>query len=139
MIPIVAVCVSVLLVLGPAGTVFAHSGLTGSLGASEINVDIWSVQCGIGTTQVQARVTDSSGVNDNYVAVTIVNPLGRSVVRVAPDGGTSAMATMASGPGNYLVGVSHSEPIAASYSLFAHCVNGSGAATPHNVLQIQNQ
>jgi hypothetical protein len=133
-------CGVVLALLALSGPAAAHT-VSETLGNSFNLADIWSLQCGLGTTKVQARVTDLNLGNDDFLAVTIVNPVGRSVTQGAPDSGTgrSALATMNTGPGNYLVGISHTENVAASYSALVHCVGANNADVPHNVLLIQDQ
>src|SRR5262245_66263264 len=65
--------------------------------------DVWSLQCGAGTSRARADVLDLGGVDGIRFNVVLTDGHGPSVGTTAPDGGLSGSVVLARGPGNYLV------------------------------------
>src|SRR2546426_2931181 len=118
------------------------------LGPSPNPVDVWSLQCGLGTVSARADVGDLGGVDGVRLYVTIVNPLGRAATQRAPDNGRSPLATLNTGPGNYLVIIGKSfmfdpppppfltpEP----YDSLQICQDAQGNLTRESVQLVQDQ
>jgi hypothetical protein len=147
-------CAIVLFLLGPMSTTLiadesqagpeAQAHAVQSLGTSITAQDIWSVQCRVGTTTVQARVRDLGGTDGVRMRVSVLDLRGRSVSAQSPDQAAfSPFAVLSAGPGHYLVLVMRAADIAAltneDYDLDIFCRNAGGGDTTQSILLVQNQ
>jgi len=112
------------------------------LGISPNAVDV----CGPGTVFARADVNDNGGLGDGVtLRVTIVNPLGRAATQMAPDNGISPLATLTTGPGNYLVIITKLQigfflPLTVvPYDSRQICQDAQGNLTRESVQLIQDQ
>jgi hypothetical protein len=115
------------------------------LGISPNAADVWSLQCGPSTVFARADVNDNGGLGDGVtLRVSIVNPLGRAATQMAPDNGISPLATLNTGPGNYLVIITKL-PLGAlpatvePYDSLQICQDALGNLTRESVQLIQDQ
>ena len=167
---LVRVCMIAFVVASGGGVVTAQSQIEGEPPASEVErpaipgmdpqaivredlgpspnaVDVWSLQCGLGTVYARADVGDLGGMDGVRLHVTVVNPLGRAAPQSAPDGGRSPRATLNTGPGNYLVIISKSSMfdlpplpfIRYPYNSQQTCTDAQGNLTRESVQKIQDQ
>jgi hypothetical protein len=118
----------------------------GSLGVAAQATDVFGVQCGAGTLGVRADVNDNGGIDGVFLSVQVINPNGRATSRThLADNGTSAIACLAGGPGQYLVTFHKNKQVGLlgeAYDTIIHCRSSAicgGVETPTTVLLIQNQ
>ena len=115
-----------------------------SLGTSINATDIWSVQCGAGTTTVRANVDDDGGLAGDGVRmkVTVLDLRGRSVSATSPDNG-AVTASLSGGPGQYLVLIQKGADIAQatveSYDGSISCRNALNVEVVTQLLLVQDQ
>ncbi|HEX2341925.1 MAG TPA: hypothetical protein VHI98_15730 [Vicinamibacterales bacterium] len=111
------------------------------LGPAATATDVWSLQCGLGTSRARADVLDLGGVDGRRFIVTLTDSHGRAVSRTGNDGGASSLdILLSSGPGNYLVYVSKtSAGTFENYNSIVHCETSIGGAVAHNIMLVQNQ
>jgi hypothetical protein len=110
-----------------------------SLGTGLGATDVWSVQCGAGTTRVNADVQDTGGADGVRITVTVINPQGRANSRTT-DGGLTSDALLSGGAGSYLVVITRSLfGTAETYNTEIHCQNSLGTHFVTNVVLAQDQ
>jgi len=115
------------------------------LGISPNAEDVWSLVCGPGTVFARADVNDNGGLGDGVtLRVSIVNPLGRAATQMAPDNGISPLATLNTGPGNYLVIITKLQlgalpATVEPYDSLQICQDAVGNLTRESVTLIQDQ
>jgi hypothetical protein len=139
-----AAIASTLLLLGFTTMAAEAVLLSGSLGSSMNATDIFSVQCGVGTSFVGADVDDFGGFDGVSMRVTVLDLRGRADSRVAPDYSfPSEFAVLSGGPGHYLVIIQKAADVAPltseTYQTMILCENSAGVSTATSVLLIQNK
>lgn len=111
-----------------------------SLGIPPNSVDVWSLQCGLGTVVASVNVIDYAWWDGVTLRVTLTDGHGRAATQVTPSyGGVSPPATLNTGSGNYLVIITKSAAGVKSYASYQECRNASGAPAPHSALLVQDQ
>ncbi len=115
--------------------------VSSSLGAGATATDVWSVQCGVGTTRINADIGDLGGVDGRRFTATVVDPRGRATSLTSPDGGLSVDFFLTGlVPGNYLLIITKSPAgTIESYDTEVRCETSAGALRTTNVLLVQNQ
>jgi hypothetical protein len=115
------------------------------LGTSSTAVDVWRMVCPSGTARAEADVQDLSAGGPDGVLFTVIllkSGLGRAILRHAPDGGTSPLASLAQGSGVYFVHIHKNKATSAKvkYDSQQLCKDSAGKLLPNSAHNIgQNQ
>jgi hypothetical protein len=104
------------------------------LGTSSTAVDVWKLVCPSGTANAQADVFDFGPADGALFTVILVKSgLGRAILRHAPDGGISPLATLAQGSGTYFVQIHKNKTTSAKvgYNSIQWCRDSAGNVLTH--------